>query len=589
MFINRIQKFSLAKQFLILYLVATILIAITLFVITFISSQSTMMKIGTQNAQAVTASSVTQIASVIDDVEYTLFSMQNNSELQYLLSDDCADPVEVQVEKLNSILNSYDIFQRRIHKLELYSLTRDNYPSIRNTGENVFRSTDLYNDVWFNNVIANGTNTHFSIVEIDKNTYITISKTIVNPNTREPVAIGRAYVNSSVFYALIKDIRIMQNGKMFLTTRSHIINPLGDPSIAFFINNNDLFSHIIPEEIPSSLITSDGSHFRVLCYPIRDIGLYLISFVNTAEFNTLGHSLFISIALSSLLIILFVFLLLYLISASFIRPIKNLSDDMSGFLSSPSGKSAAPSNTSAEISSLYNSYDTMRTTITDFIESTQSQAKLQRETEFRLLQAQIKPHFLYNTLGSISALADKIHAEDIKKLASSLATYFRTSLNNGKELITVREELEQAISYTEIQKIRYPDKFELKISVDDAVMDFSICKLILQPLIENCINHAFKEIDYKGIIEISGHLKDDDIILSVSDNGYGLNYVSTETLNGYTAINNDSMSSGHFGIYSIAQRINLYYGNGYGLSYTENELGGITAVIHLSRKTQYDF
>ena len=122
-------------------------------------------------------------------------------------------------------------------------------------------------------------------------------------------------------------------------------------------------------------------------------------------------------------------------------------------------------------------------------------------------------------------------------------------------------------------------------------MDFTICKLILQPLIENCITHAFKDMDYKGIIEIAGKLEDDDIVLSVSDNGYGLNYVSIETLNSFAEINcnNDSMPSGHFGIYSIAQRINLYYGNGYGLTYTENELGGITAVIRLSQKAQYNF
>ncbi len=591
MFINRIRKFSLTKQFLILYLVATILIAATLFVITNISSHNAMMKIGTQNAQAVTGSALTQLTSVIDDIEYTLFSIQNSNELHFLLSDDCPDSVEVQVEKINSILNSYDIFQRRIHKIELYSLTKDNYPSVRSNGENVFRSSDLYNDVWFNSALASGDGTLFSIVDIDGQTYITISRTIVNPNTREPIAIGKAYVNSSVFYALIEDIRIMQSGKMFLTTNSHIINPANDPSISFFINNEDIFARIIPQKIPSSLIHSDGSSYRILCYPIRNIGLYLISFVNTDEFNTLGHSMIISISLASLVIILFVFLLLYLISSSFIKPVRLLSNDMSCFLNSPSSKLPAPDNTSTEIASLYRSYETMRNTITDFIESTQKQARVQRETEFRLLQAQIKPHFLYNTLSSISALADKINAKDIKKLASSLATYFRTSLNNGKELITVREELEQAISYAEIQKIRYRDSFELKISVSDDVMDFSICKLILQPLIENCITHAFKDIDYMGIIEISGKLENNDIVLSVSDNGYGLNYVSTETLNSFAAINSnsDSLPSGHFGIYSIAQRISLYYGNDYGLTYHENELGGITAVIRLSQKAQYNF
>ncbi len=592
MFSKHIRKWSLTRQFLILYFVTIILVMLVFFAITYVSSHNTMMDIGTQNTQTVANSSLMQLSSMIDDIEYQFFLMQNNHELQHLLSDSCTDPVETQVDKIGNILSSYDVFQRRIQKFELYSLTKDYYPSVRNVQENVFRSSELAHDIWFNSVLSGGYKSLFVINDINEETYITMSKLIVDTNSREPIAIIKAYINAATFCSLIKDIRIMESGRMFITTDTHIINPSQDKLISQFVNNPDIYNQIIPKQIPSSLIHTSNARYRILCNPVRETGLYLISFVNTDEFNTLGHSMIFSIALASLLLMLFVFLILYFISSSFIKPIKLLSHDMSCFEeSNPSKVSIPHSETSVEISSLYRSYESMRGTITHLLESTKTQARIQRETEFRLLQAQIKPHFLYNTLGSISALADKINATEIKQLASSLATYFRTSLNNGKELITLRDELEQAISYAEIQKIRYPDKFELKILVSEEIMDFTVCKLILQPLIENCITHAFKGMDRKGIIEISGTLENDDIILSVSDNGYGLNYISVDTLNGYAEARDDEdgFTSNHFGIYNIAQRIHLYYGKNYGLSYTENDMGGITATIRLSQKTQYDF
>lgn len=589
---KRIRKWSLTKQFLILYLFTIILIMLVFFAVTYINSHHTMMDIGTQNTQGITNSAVMHLSSMVDDIEYQFLLMQNNYELQYLLSDSCTDPVETQIYKITNILNSYDVFQRKSEKFELYSLTNDDYPSVRSTNENVFRSNELSNDIWFKSVLASNYEPIFNIDDINETTYITASRLLADTNTKEPIAVVKVYINADIFYSLVKDIRLMQNGRMFITTDTHIVNPYQDKLIDSFANNPDIYNRIIPQQIPSSLIHTDNTQYRVFCCPIQKTGLYLISFVDTNEFNLLGYSMIISTVISSLLLMLFIFLMLYFMSSSFIKPIKLLSHNMSSFESDTSEYSVPTDNTSVEIHSLFSSYEKMRSTINQLLESTKKQSKLQRETEFRVLQAQIKPHFLYNTLGSISSLADEIDATEIKQLASSLATYFRTSLNNGKELITIRQELEQAISYAEIQKIRYPDKFELKISVDDDIMDFSVCKLILQPLIENCITHAFKGMSRMGTIEIGGGFDGDNIILTVNDNGYGLNYISLDTLNSYATVTDDDESfsaSNHFGIYSISQRIHLYYGNSCGLTYSENDMGGITATIRLSKKAQYLF
>lgn len=593
MLLKKLQKQSLTGQFLILYLVTTILVMVAFIAITYTNSNHTMMEIGTQNSQSITNSSVIHLSSMVDDIEYQFFLMQNNYELQYLLSDSCTDSVETQVDKITNILSIYDVFRRKVEKFEIYSLTKDYYPSVRNSGESVFKSSELLNDVWFNEVLSSNYKPVFHTDDINNTSYITASRLIADTRTREPIAIVKAYINANIFCSLVKDIRLMQNGKMFITTDTHIINPFNDKTIDSFANNPDIYGKIIPRQIQSSVVHMPDSEYRVFCYPIQNTGLYLISFVSIGEFDMLGHSMLISTLTASLLLMLFVFLIQYFISLSFIKPIKMLSNDMSRFDDENSIIPVIPpKETGVEIASLYHSYEKMRKTIKELLDNIKKQSKLQRETEFRVLQAQIKPHFLYNTLGSISALADEIHAEEIKRLATSLATYFRTSLNNGKELITVRQELEQAISYAEIQKIRYPNKFELKMDIDEDILDYRICKLILQPLIENCITHAFNEMTKPGIIKIKGGFDGDDIILSVSDNGYGLNYVSIDTLNSYAnaVIDNEQFSSmNHFGIYNISQRIRLYYGAGYGLEYSENDMGGITATIHLSKSSTLKF
>lgn len=593
MLLKKFHKQSLTGQFLTLYLVTTVLVMVAFIAITYINSNYTMMEIGTQNTQSITDSSAIHLSAMVDDIEYQFFLMQNNNELQYLLSDSCTYSAEEQVDKITNILSIYDVFRRKVEKFEIYSLTKDYYPSVASSGKNVFKSSELLNDVWFKEMLASNYKPVFHTDDINSTPYITASRLIADTRTREPIAIAKAYINANMFYSLIKDIRLMQNGKMFITTNTHIINPFQDKAIDSFANNTDIYNKIIPNQIQSSVIHMPDSEYRIFCYPIQNTGLYLIAFVATSEFDMLGRSMLISTLTASLLLMLFVFLIQFFISLSFIKPIKMLSNDMSRFDDENSIIPVVPpGDTAVEITSLYHSYGKMCETIKELLDNIKNQSRLQRETEFRVLQAQIKPHFLYNTLGSISALADEINAEEIRRLAASLSTYFRTSLNNGKELITVRQELEQAMSYAEIQKIRYPDRFELKMDINENILDYQICKLVLQPLIENCITHAFNGMTRLGIITVRGDFDDDDIILSVSDNGYGLNYVSVDALNSYAnaVVDNEQFSTmNHFGIYNISQRIRLYYGVDYGLEYSENEEGGITATIHLPKKSTLNF
>lgn len=189
---------------------------------------------------------------------------------------------------------------------------------------------------------------------------------------------------------------------------------------------------------------------------------------------------------------------------------------------------------------------------------------LKRRAELKALQAQINPHFLYNTLDSIRWKAEDIEAEDISQMTQALATVFRIGLSRGRELITVEEELEHVGSYLEIQCLRYGTLLKYEIDVDQALMEYYTVKLILQPLVENSIYHGIKEKGEQGLICITGRRELSQMVFTVEDNGMGIPVEQLERLN-QDLKRNLSVSKEGYGIFNVNERIRLYFGEAYGL------------------------
>lgn len=203
-----------------------------------------------------------------------------------------------------------------------------------------------------------------------------------------------------------------------------------------------------------------------------------------------------------------------------------------------------------------------------------------RKAELTALQAQINPHFLYNTLNSIVWMADRINALEISHMSAALGTFFKVSLSGGMEIITLGDEIKHVQSYLYIQKIRFIDKFIYEFSIDEQLLDKMTVKLLLQPLVENAINHGIKEIEGTGKIRITGSITEDrkNIELHVMDNGAG---ICPEALN----LINQRLSAGFhgnrdsYGIYNVNERIRLAFGSEYGLTINSEPGKGTDAVI----------
>lgn len=209
---------------------------------------------------------------------------------------------------------------------------------------------------------------------------------------------------------------------------------------------------------------------------------------------------------------------------------------------------------------------------------------LKRRAELTALQAQINPHFLYNTLDSIRWKAEMAGADDISRMTTALATLFRISLSQGREIITVEQELRHVESYLMIQKMRYSDRMAYSMDVDPEILKLTTVKLILQPLVENAIYHGIKESTHSGSVFVTGCRMGDVLQLQVSDNGLGIPEQKLALLQADLA-RGKSVSREGYGIFNVNERIRLHYGPQYGLTLESQWGRGTVATVRLPCKT----
>lgn len=215
--------------------------------------------------------------------------------------------------------------------------------------------------------------------------------------------------------------------------------------------------------------------------------------------------------------------------------------------------------------------------------------KQKRHAELKALQAQINPHFLYNTLNTITWQAADQGMHDVSRMANSLGKFFRLSLSKGAEVIRLSDEIEHVRCYLSIQEIRYQDKLHYQIEAPETLLSCPVLKLILQPLVENAIYHGIKEQEGVGeiVITASSGVKDgrEVLVLSVRDNGVGISPQQLSQMNERLRKGIRNTQDG-YGIYNVNERIGLYYGPSYGLSYESREGAYTKAILTIPMEEQ---
>ncbi|CAM4225685.1 sensor histidine kinase [Paenibacillus alkaliterrae] len=226
-----------------------------------------------------------------------------------------------------------------------------------------------------------------------------------------------------------------------------------------------------------------------------------------------------------------------------------------------------------EISQVGHKFNRMLQQIGELIEEVKASEQEKRKSEIKALQAQIDPHFLYNTLNTIYWKSEMEEHQAVSGMIVSLSQLFRLGLNNGREITTLRQELEHVAQYLNLQSMCYPDLFQYEITaVDEKLMNIPVLKLLLQPLVENSILHGFQELPHRGQIRIKADSADGLLTLTVTDNGIGMDANRLQMM-----LNGPETERTSYALSNVRARLSLYYGNKASMK-LESEPGVQTAV-----------
>lgn len=263
------------------------------------------------------------------------------------------------------------------------------------------------------------------------------------------------------------------------------------------------------------------------------------------------------LAFVAFLIFLFAILMLSLsiiaLSKTVVAPIQKLAQQMNDLPEKTLNVTPTYQNND-EIGKLYNSFYRMIQQIQELIDKVYKSEIQQQKHELRALQAQINPHFFYNSLSLINNKALLIENEEISEMAQLLSQFYRLSLNNGKSRLSVAKELDLTITYAKIQMKMHSYSFDLEVEVEEAIKQYEIITLLIQPFVENAIFHGIDHIEDKrrGKLTIQGHALKDSLQFIIIDNGHGMTPEQTNSV-----LNHEGK---HYGIRNVKQRIALYYG-----------------------------
>nr|WP_197412039.1 sensor histidine kinase [Gracilibacillus massiliensis] len=411
------------------------------------------------------------------------------------------------------------------------------------------------------------------------NNVLTLVKAYKHPITNEAIGVILIDLKLDFIRDIIESIKLGKSGFVFITDENGkiVYAPVND--IVYRIHPNWL----VEQNRSPIEKTINGDNYQIIYNTISDIE-WKVAGVFSLDETTKVVSEVQKLTFVIALITLVVGSMFSLFFASMITKPVNKLKTLMGNVEEGRFDLRFHSKYTDEIGQLGKSYNKMIDEIERLIELVYKEQKSKREAELEILQAQIKPHFLYNTLDTIQWMADEYGATKITDLVNALTTLFRIGLNKGKEYITVEEEVEHVKSYLIIQLTRYQSKLEYEININEKVKGFQVLKLILQPLVENAIYHGIRNKRGKGKILIDIDSKDDKLLFSVHDTGIGIKKDKLWEINNYLKTTDSNESKG-YGLFNVNERIKLTYGSDYGVEVDSDFQNGTTVKVILPLKT----
>lgn len=512
----------------------------------------------------------------VKDVSGMLFI---NKEIQSILSKSQDNyPLGEQIDDYNRliyIINSMEN-SREIYNIRLY--VRKNF-LYSGGGNKIINEDNIKSENWYKEIVeSNGNILWRSTYEYDFNDARekqNLISTVRSINGEQPDGTHLGVISVDILEKSINEIirqaDMTSTGEVFLVDDNGIIiSSTGENKIGADISKESYYGNIKQGKEGYGKFNFKNSKSIIYHKPIENTDWRLVAVIPMKEILKGSYEISKYIFTLTLFVCILAFIAAYCVSGGITKRIRILTQNMKK-IEKDNWDVYIPVESTDEIGILQKSFNHMISNIKKLIKEKYEAELNKKNAELKALQAQINPHFLYNILDMIYWMAMKYGADDIVYIVNSLAKFFRLSLSKGKDIVPIKDEITHVKMYLDIQMKRFSGDIECIIDVDNELFEYSTVKLILQPIVENSIIHGIQESESKkGYIKITGKLINNLIKITIDDNGKG---IDEENLEGILL---KDKSKG-YGIKNVNERIKLYFGEEYGLSY-DSRLGKGTTV-----------
>lgn len=499
-------------------------------------------------------------AEIYQQTVYDVLEEDSQSGGKYFSSGDTLtlNRMAQSLESQSTLIDAVFVFDNQDRYFQHF---RGNFNSSEYMGW--YSKKDVAGEDWYQEAqAAKGKECYFGydvlLPEGEEGDIISLVKEIRNPSTQKPLGMLIISLNNSFLRS-----SLVGNNQEFKSDTLMIIDPRKPQKLVYYTGDEAWTQKVIDAYMNE--VSGQGKEFLFTSYKNYITGWEIVNGIARSDLSRDSVYIGTSMALASVCIVLIGAALSGFISRKINRPLHRLELVLQKV--QQGSRHIEEEFDDSEIGKVGN---ILKETVNHNIELKERLLKMdlkERESELLLLQAQINPHFLYNTLDSIYCQAKLKGEEGIASMVNNLSETFKISLSNGRQKISVADEVKYIRRYMEIQNVRYEGRFELIIEIDEELMDLHIIKLILQPFVENSMYHGLEMKPGPGFIEIKGERIENDLYFTVSDNGVGMK-------------NPDDIYSG-FGVKNVVDRIRLFYGKEYGIEVQSKFGTGTKVNIHI--------
>ena len=393
---------------------------------------------------------------------------------------------------------------------------------------------------------------------------------------------------STYIEKILEETRISENGYMMMISQD---GRLGgeEKEEKYQLSDSDI-EKILGREEQNTIYETTGENNKeklfVYCDTLKMNGWTIVSVVPEKDLLS-SMKEFLPVLIGVIASLFLLATIFFMLSAGRItKPIERLTNQVIEFQTNQDISFDAGENAGYEVQILSTGLTGLKNRVEELLNQVRKEQEEKTKLELLILQEQIKPHFLYNTLASIKQLISMEENEKAENMCEALSRFYRIGLSDGKDFITIKEEAEHVENYLLIQRYRYNTNFEYSINISERILDEKLLKLSLQPLVENAIYHGIKKKEEYGMIIISGYEKDDYIYLEVFDDGAGMTKDQLAELKETVNKRELNENTKHFGLSNVNHRLKLYFGEEARLEFESTE-GMYTQVTMILPKGEH--